>query len=91
MQVTLTTDGFRKYAEACVPEYKATLAHLGGLLVNEDVYENTDLAARLQQPLQFIDGLLDVLEQAGHITLSKYGGGLWEVVGVSPTLKRSLE
>jgi hypothetical protein len=90
MQVSLTTGGFRKYAEACVPEYAATLAHLSALLVNEDVWENSDLATRLQQPLQFINGLLDVLAEAGHITLAKYGGGLWEVVGISPTLKRSL-
>jgi hypothetical protein len=60
--------------------------------VNEDVlWENIELASRLQQPLQFINGLLDVLAEAGHITLSKYGGGLWEVVGISPTLKRSLK
>ena len=91
LQMTLTTDGFHQYAEACVPEYKATLAHLGGLIVNEDVVENHELARRLDLPQQFVNGLLDVLEQAGHITLSKYGGGLWEIAYVSPTLKRSLE
>jgi len=91
LQIGLTLPGFQKYAEACVPGYKETLAHLGGLLVNEDAYENTDIAKRLDQPQRYVDWLLDVLENAGHITLSKYGSGVWEVVRVSPTLKRSLE
>jgi hypothetical protein len=38
-----------------------------------------------------VNGLLDVLEAAGHIVTQKYGNGLWEVVRVAPTLKRSLE
>ena len=28
---------------------------------------------------------------ADHIVLEKYGSGLWEVVRVSPTLKRSMQ
>jgi TIR domain-containing protein len=90
LQMTLTTEGFQKYAEACVPGYKETLAQLGALIVNEEVVENTELAKRLAQPQQFVNALLDVLAEAGHLVLSKYGGGLWEIARVSPTLKRSL-
>jgi hypothetical protein len=31
-----------------------------------------------------------VFEADGHIALQKYGGGLWEVTSISPSLKRSL-
>jgi hypothetical protein len=90
LQITLTTEGFQKYAEACVPAYDETLARLGALIVNESVLENAELAKRLEQPRQYVNGLLDVLQSAGHIVLSKYGSGVWEVAHFSPTLKRSL-
>jgi len=88
--VYLTTSGFRQYAESFVPGYKESLAQLGGLLVNEDVFENHELAKRLGKPVPFVNFLLDVLEDAQAITVAKYGSGLWEVAAVSPSLKRSL-
>lgn len=89
--IWMTTDGFRTWAEAAVPDYKKTLAELGGLLVNEGLQENRACAERLGQPERYVNGLLDVLEQAGHITTLKFGSGLWEVKVISPMLKRSLE
>lgn len=87
----LTTDGFRAWAEAAVPDYKATLSELGGLLVNEGLQENRQVADRLGKPERYVNALLDVLEQAGHITTLKFGSGLWEIKVISPMLKRSLE
>jgi hypothetical protein len=87
----ITTDGFRAWAEACVPDYKATLSELGGLLVNEGLDDNQQLAQRLGRPQRYVNALLDVLEQAGHITTLKFGSGQWEVKVISPMLKRSLE
>ncbi len=87
----LTTDGFRKWAETFVPIYKSALREVSGLLVNEDIHENTQLAQRLGQPRPFVDFLLDVLEQAGHIKTLKFGSGVWEIAVISPMLKRSIE
>jgi len=89
--INLTTDGFRRCAEVFVPDYKAMLAQVAGLLINEGVYENTELAKRVNRPQRFVNSLLEVLEEAGHIKTMKFGSGVWEVVKVSPTLKRSLE
>jgi hypothetical protein len=89
--IWITTEGFRTWAEAYIPDYKATLSELGGLLVNEGLEQNQQLAERLGRPQRYVNALLDVLEQAGHITTLKFGSGLWEVKVISPMLKRSLE
>jgi hypothetical protein len=87
----LTTDGFRKWAETFVAGYKPALREVSGLLVNEDLHDNTQLAQRLGQPQPFVNFLLDVLEQAGHIKTLKFGSGVWEIAVISPMLKRSIE
>jgi hypothetical protein len=87
----LTTDGFRKWAETFVAGYKPALREVSGLLVNEDMHENTQLAQRLGEPQPFVNFLLDVLEQAGHIKTLKFGSGVWEIAVISPMLKRSIE
>jgi hypothetical protein len=87
----LTTDGFRKWAETFVAGYKPALRAVSGLLVNEDLHDNTELARRLGQPQPFVDFMLDVLEQAGHIKTLKFGSGVWEIALISPMLKRSIE
>jgi hypothetical protein len=84
-----TTEGFRHFAEAHVEGYKELLGTVAGKLLNEDEYLNEQLAAKLACPLRLVNYLLDVLEGAGHITLGKYGSGVWEVVHISPTLKRA--
>lgn len=85
-----TLPGFRQYAEAFIDDYKNVVAQISALLVNEDVYENHALAARTGKPLTLINFVLDVLSDADQIIVEKYGGGLWEVVRVLPSLKRSL-
>ncbi len=87
----LTTDGFRRFGEAGIPGYKATLNTLSGLIVNEGVSSNTQLAERSGQPQRIVNWMLDVLAAAEHIMLSKYGNGLWEIAYVAPSLKRALE
>ena len=86
----LTLAGFRQYAEHFVPDYSDAMHQVAGLLVNEGVVENQQLANRTGKSLGLIDYILDVLEADGHLVLQKYGGGLWEVISISPSLKRSL-
>ena len=86
----LTLAGFQQFAAAYVPDYKESLAKVGALLLNEDEFENASIATRLGRPVTFVNFLLDLLENAGHLELAKYGSGIWEVVHLSPTLKRSM-
>jgi hypothetical protein len=90
LAMRLTTDGFRRYAEAAIADYEPTLDQLAGLLVNEGVFENIELAKRLALPQRYVNLMLDVLADADAIVLSKYGSGVWEIVRVTPSLKRSL-
>jgi hypothetical protein len=86
----LTLAGFRQYAEHFVPEYSAALHEVAGLLVNENIADNQQLVTRTGRPVGLINYILDVLEADGHIVLEKYGGGLWEVADLKPSLQRSL-
>jgi hypothetical protein len=86
---SFTTEGFRHFAEAHVEGYQELLASVAAKLLNEDEYENQAIAAKLDCPIRLTNYLLDVLEAAGHLTLAKYGSGVWEVAHVSPTLKRA--
>ena len=89
--IQLSTDGFARTAAVFDGDYKSKLRALSGLLANEDIHDNTVLAKRLGQPQPFVNFMLDVLQQAGHITTLKFGSGVWEVAVISPQLKRSLE
>jgi hypothetical protein len=86
----LTMLGFRQYAQSYIADYAQTVATLGGLIVNERVYANGELATRSGKPTALVNFVLDVLAEDGHIELEKYGGGLWEVCRASASLKRSL-
>ncbi len=86
---SFTTEGFRHFAEAHVEGYQELLASVAAKLLNEDEYENQAIASKLDCPLRLVNYLLDVLEAARHITLAKYGSGVWEVAHISPTLKRA--
>jgi hypothetical protein len=89
--ILLTTDGFKRTAEVFEPDYEKKIAQVGGLLVNEGMSRNSQIAQRLGLPQRLVNYMLDVLEQAGHIATSKYGSGEWDVSVISPMLKRSLE
>jgi hypothetical protein len=86
---SFTTEGFRHFAEAHVEGYQELLATVAAKLLNEDEYVNEEIAKKLACPVRLVNYLLDVLEAAGHITLGKYGTGVWEVAHVSATLKRA--
>jgi hypothetical protein len=89
--ILLTTDGFKRTAEVFEPDYEKKIAQVGGLLVNEGMSRNSQIAQRLGLPQRLVNYMLDVLEQAGHIATSKYGNGEWDISVISPMLKRSLE
>lgn len=86
---SLTLAGFRAYAEAHVEGYRELLSQIAALILNEDETENDSITRRVTRSANLVNFMLDVLEDAGHITLAKYGMGRWEVAHVSPTLKRA--
>jgi hypothetical protein len=88
--VVLTDFGFLKFAEAYVDDYQGTVNQIAALLVNEDVRQNEELAARVNKPVAFVDFVLNLMESNNYIKVSKYLGGQSHVWEVSASLRRAL-
>ncbi len=86
----LSNLGFEKYAESYIQDYQGILVHIIALIINEDVLQNDQLAARLGQPIAFVDFMLNHLQNSGHIKKGDYVGGLSRVWHISPSLRRLL-
>lgn len=86
----VTMHGLEEYAKAYFQNYHELQTNIISLLVNEDIASNIELVEKLTQPQLIIDHVLDLLEQNGHVSLSKLSGGYVRVYNISPTLKRSL-
>lgn len=89
--VVLTDFGFLKFAEAYVDDYQGTVNQIAALLVNEDVRQNQELAARVNKPVAFVDFVLNLMESNNYIKVSKYLGGQSHVWEVSASLRRALQ
>lgn len=89
--VVLTDFGFQQYADAYVEGYQDVVARIAALLVNEDVRQNDELAARVNKPVPFVDFVLNLMETNGHIKVSRYMGGQSQVWEVSASLRRALQ
>lgn len=89
--VVLTSFGFQQFAEAYVDDYQDVVAQIAAVLVNENVRQNDELAARVNRPVPFVDFVLDLMEGNGHIKVSKYMGGQSHVWDVSASLRRALQ
>jgi hypothetical protein len=91
LMTQLTTGGFARCAEVFESNYEARLRAMSALLVNEGIEDNLVLAQRLGEAQPFVNFMLDVLQEAGHIATLKFGSGQWELRVISPQLKRTLE
>lgn len=89
--VVLTDLGFLNFAEAYVDDYQGTVNQIAALLVNEDVRQNQELAARVNKPVPFVDFVLNLMESNSYIKVSKYLGGQSHVWEVSASLRRALQ
>ena len=89
--VVLTDFGFQQFAEAYVSDYSEVVARIAALLVNENVCQNEELAARIERPVGFVDFILSLMECNDHIKVTKYIGGQSHVWQISPSLKRALQ
>lgn len=86
----ITTHGFEKYAQACIPEYAAFVRDVASALVNRQKESDQAIAADLDKPLFIVQHILQVLEDAGHLTLSKTISGRQHVYNVAASLRRAL-
>lgn len=86
----ITTHGFEKYAQACIPEYAALVRDVTSALVNRQKKSDQAIAADLDKPLFIVQHILQVLEDAGHLMLSKTISGPKHVYNVAASLRRAL-
>ena len=89
--VVLTDFGFQQFAEAYVSDYNEVVARIAALLVNENVCQNEELAARIERPVGFVDFVLSLMESNDHIKVTKFIGGQSHVFQISPSLKRAMQ
>lgn len=86
----ITTHGFEKYAQACIPGYDALVRDVASALVNRQKESDQAIAADLGKPLFIVQHILQVLEDAGHLKLSTTIGGPRHVYNVAASLRRAL-
>lgn len=89
--VALTNFGFQQYAEAYMDDYQETVTRISALLLNEAIYQNDELASRLDRPVAVVDFVLNLMEDSGYIKKSNYIGGMSRVWQISPSLRRALQ
>lgn len=86
----ITTHGFEEYAHACIPGYVALVRDVASALVNRQKDSDQAIAADLGKRLFIVQHILQVLEDAGHLKLSKTISGPLHVYNVAASLRRAL-
>ncbi|VWC75832.1 SEFIR domain-containing protein [Burkholderia lata] len=86
----ITTHGFEEYARTYIPGYDALVRDVASTLVNRQKETDQAIAADLGKPLFIVQHILQVLEDAGHLKLSKNIGGPQHVYNVAASLRRAL-
>lgn len=86
----ITTHGFEEYARACIPRYDALVRDVASALVNRKQESDQAIATDLGRPLFIAQHILQVLEDAGHLKLSKTIGGPRHIYNVAASLRRAL-
>lgn len=86
----VTTRGFEEYARACIPGYDGIVRDVASALVNRKKGSDQAIATDLGRPLFLVQHILQVLEDAGHLKLSKTLSGPRYVHNVAASLRRAL-
>ncbi len=86
----ITTHGFEGYAQACIPGYVTLVRDVASALVNRQKESDQAIAADLGKPIFIVQHILQVLEDAGHLQLSKTISGPQRVYNVAASLRRAL-
>ena len=86
----ITTHGFEEYARVCISQYDALVRDVASALVNRKQESDQAIATDLGKPLFIVRHILQVLEDAGHLHLSKTIGGPRHIYNVAASLRRAL-
>lgn len=87
----ITTYGFEEYAQACIPEYADLIRDVALAIVNRDKHSDQTIATDLGTPLLIVQHILQVLENSGHLKLSKTISGPQHIYNVAASLRRALK
>ena len=87
----ITLHGMDQYARTYMPNYQEIIHDVVISIVNFDLHGNDDIADKIKKPIRLINHILDLLENNGHLKLSKSIGGGVRVFNISPSLKRALK
>lgn len=71
----IETRGFEEYARAWIPAYDTLVRDVASALANRKQECDQAIASDLGKPLFIVQHILTVLEDAGHLQLSKTIGG----------------
>lgn len=88
--VTLTTHGFRTYADSYIADYGALYKQVAAILADGSETYSGNIAKMVGQPEIVIEFVLDELEQQGYIELIRFEQGGIHVSSKHPKLKRML-
>ncbi|MCO6414087.1 MAG: toll/interleukin-1 receptor domain-containing protein [Thiogranum sp.] len=83
--------GFEEYCKAYIEEYDQVIERIAGLIVNEELHTNYELAESVDRPLQIVNHVIRLLENNDYL---KTGDELSEricIYNVSAKLRRALE
>lgn len=86
----IATHGFEEYARSCIPGYDGIIRDVASALVNRQKGSDQAIAADLGKPLFLVQHILTVLEDAGHLKVSKAISGPRHVYNVGASLRRAL-
>ncbi|WP_337178393.1 toll/interleukin-1 receptor domain-containing protein [Hydrogenophaga borbori] len=86
----IKTRGFEEYARSCIPAYDTLVRDVASALVNRKQESDQAIASDLGKPLFIVQHILKVLEDAGHLQLSKTIGGPRHIYNVAASLRRAL-
>ncbi len=86
----ITTHGFEEYARACVPRYDDIVRDVISAVVNRQKTSDQAITADLDTPLFLVKHVLQLLEDSGHLKLSKPLSGPYRVYNVAASLRRAM-
>jgi hypothetical protein len=86
----ITTYGFEEYAQACIQGYEDIVVDVASALVNRQKNSDQLIAADLNRPLFLVQHILQVLEAAGHLSISNEISGPRHIYNVAASLRRAL-
>ncbi len=84
----ITTFGFDQFARANIDNYEEIVNDICLKLINHSLENNADVADMTNHPLALVNHVFNLLENHGLIKIAKLMGELYQIINISPELKR---